>query len=281
MDYTKYFWICCFYFMCLSVFGQKGIVHARMLTDYDVLDTSYLRVAYSLEYVYNVERPADKSSDVIYVDIGKKTSKCYSYAAYSVDSLITARTLRGDMSAYRGADHALAQEVYKDNLLCQTKVVHRTPIVNESDFLYTDDYCNFNWEIHLERKKILNYSCQKATTTFRGRTWEAWFTEEIPVSDGPWKFCGLSGLILEVLDSQKHYVFSCTGVEKKETPIVMYKWDYQKTTREKLNTLLKNFHANYKRHLENKGVTHYVMKDGKFLPAPDDFSMPYNPIELE
>ena len=37
-----------------------------------------------------------------------------------------------------------------------------------------------------------------ATTHFRGREWKVWFSEEIPLSLGPWKLGGLPGLILAV-----------------------------------------------------------------------------------
>jgi GLPGLI family protein len=281
MKYSKYLFFFFYVFLCLSVFAQTGITHARMVNDYDVFDTSNLRVAYSFDYINNVEKPSDISSDVVYLDIGAKMSKCYSHIAYIVDSIYTIDMLIGDMTPRKSANEALAVEVYKNNLLRQTKVVHRTPIVNEDDFLYTDDYCNFDWEIHLNKKTIHGYTCQKATTTFRGRTWEAWFTTDIPVSDGPWKFCGLMGLILEVFDSQKHCVFTCTGIEQKQIPIVMYKWNYQKTTREKLNALFTDFHANVKKRLEDQGVKVYTMKGGEMVPAPDNFSVPYNPIELE
>ena len=282
LSYIQCIVICLFYFGCMSIFGQKMEFSCRSITDYDVLDTSSMRVAYSLEYIYDIDHPADKSSDVVYLDIGKKMSKCYSYAAYCVDSIVTTEILQGSTDdTYKPATEALEIEVYKNYLLRQTKVVHRTPIPNTDDFLYTDDYCNFNWEIQSDKKTILGYSCQKVTTTFRGRTWEAWFTAEIPVSDGPWKFCGLSGLILEVSDSQKHYLFTCTGIETKQHPIVMYKWNYEKTTREKLNALLVSFYANFVSQLENMGVMVLSGKSGKPVAAPKDFSLPYNPIELE
>lgn len=54
------------------------------------------------------------------------------------------------------------------------------------------------WNILDETKKIHNYTCQKAETTFRGRNYEAWFTTDIPIPDGPWKFRGLPGLIVYI-----------------------------------------------------------------------------------
>lgn len=64
-----------------------------------------------------------------------------------------------------------------------------------------------NWQIKPDTKKIAGYSCQKASCLFAGRKYNAWFTKEIPVSDGPYKFQGLPGLILEVRDEENHYSF--------------------------------------------------------------------------
>ena len=45
-------------------------------------------------------------------------------------------------------------------------------------------------------RQILGYSCCMATTTFCGRQWTVYFTEDIPLPLGPWKLGGLPGLIL-------------------------------------------------------------------------------------
>ncbi|MBD5356784.1 MAG: GLPGLI family protein [Bacteroides sp.] len=43
---------------------------------------------------------------------------------------------------------------------------------------------------------ILGYECIMAEIDYHGHHWQAWFSPDIPVNDGPWKVCGLSGLIL-------------------------------------------------------------------------------------
>lgn len=82
--------------------------------------------------------------------------------------------------------------------------------LNESCFLYEDgrggykskkiikDFIDFNWELKEVFKTIKGYKCQLASTNFRGRNYEAYFTREIPVNSGPFKFYGLPGLILEI-----------------------------------------------------------------------------------
>lgn len=69
-------------------------------------------------------------------------------------------------------------------------------------FSATEDIPKLKWQLVNETKKVNNYVCKKATTQFRGRTYTAWYTEQIPVSKGPWKFGGLPGLILSVEDAE-------------------------------------------------------------------------------
>lgn len=70
-----------------------------------------------------------------------------------------------------------------------------------------------NWKIEKETKKIGKFICKKATTSFRGRNYTAWFTPEIPVSFGPWKLNGLPGIILEAYDTNKHVYWYFKTVE--------------------------------------------------------------------
>lgn len=65
-------------------------------------------------------------------------------------------------------------------------------------YLLKDSLKLMNWEVTNNTIEILGYSCQGATTSFRGRDYIAYFTTEIPISEGPWKFNGLPGMILKV-----------------------------------------------------------------------------------
>ncbi|MPN47574.1 hypothetical protein SDC9_195177 [bioreactor metagenome] len=68
--------------------------------------------------------------------------------------------------------------------------------------------------------RVLGYPCHKATTKFRGREYDAYFTQELPVNDGPWKLYGLPGLILEAKTSDGIFHVKAIGIQKiKNTPI--------------------------------------------------------------
>ncbi len=71
-----------------------------------------------------------------------------------------------------------------------------------------------NWTIADETKKVENYSLQKATAKFGGRNWTAWFCKDIPFNEGPFKFRGLPGLIFELSDAKKNFMYTLVKSRK-------------------------------------------------------------------
>ena len=63
---------------------------------------------------------------------------------------------------------------------------------------------------------IKTYTCKKATTHFRGRDYIAWFTTDIPIVAGPWKFNGLPGLVIDIEDTRRQVKLY---IEKIEYPV--------------------------------------------------------------
>ena len=86
------------------------------------------------------------------------------------------------------------------------------------------------WDIIADStKQILDYHCQMARCSFKGRTWTAWFTTDIPLDNGPWKLCGLPGLILRAYDAKQQYIFNCVGMKQaKEGENITYSSDFDK-----------------------------------------------------
>lgn len=71
--------------------------------------------------------------------------------------------------------------------------------IENINYQVVDNIPKINWDIsHTDTKKIGKYTCKKATAEYRGSYYTAYYTREIPVSAGPYKFKGLPGLIMEL-----------------------------------------------------------------------------------
>jgi GLPGLI family protein len=85
-----------------------------------------------------------------------------------------------------------------------------------NNFIYKEEKANNQWKIENETKEISGYKCQKASVSAFGREFIAWFTTEIPIQDGPYKFWGLPGLIIDLYDKENIFHFSLIKYNSKE-----------------------------------------------------------------
>lgn len=67
-------------------------------------------------------------------------------------------------------------------------------------YLYETEFPKPKWQLINESKIILGLPSKRAVTTYKGRKWDVWYTEKVPVSAGPWELIGLPGLIVEAND---------------------------------------------------------------------------------
>lgn len=81
-------------------------------------------------------------------------------------------------------------------------------VLHPSRVVYEEDFSELQWHIQPEDTVIMGYTCRQAQLSYGGREWIAWYTDEISVSSGPWKLCGLPGLILHASDITGTHVFS-------------------------------------------------------------------------
>lgn len=95
---------------------------------------------------------------------------------------------------------------YKKNIL----------LFNVKYGILRDTLNKINWHIVPGAKTIVGYKCKIAEATFRGREYIAYFCPEIPISDGPFKFQGLPGLILEIYSKDNFIKYAALEVVFKE-----------------------------------------------------------------
>ena len=118
--------------------------------------------------------------------------------------------------------------VYFKNIK-EKRFTNQTEIMGKR-FLVKDKLPEYKWKLSSETKNIGNYTCYKATFTEEveniNMTFEsgeakeekkkensittAWYTVDLPVSNGPGDYQGLPGLILEINDGKKTIV--CTEI---------------------------------------------------------------------
>lgn len=86
--------------------------------------------------------------------------------------------------------------------------------LNSTTYLLKEKSDFKNWKLTNEESTFLDYKIKKATIYIFGRNWEAWYTEDIPISDGPYRFRGLPGLILKLTDADHYFTFETISIVK-------------------------------------------------------------------
>jgi GLPGLI family protein len=129
------------------------------------------------------------------------------------------------MMSFSGSGNA---SVYFKNIK-EKRFTNQTEIMGKR-FLVKDKLPEYKWKLSSETKNIGNYTCYKATFTEEveniNMTFEngeakeekkkensittAWYTVQIPLSNGPGDYQGLPGLILEINDGKK--IIVCTEI---------------------------------------------------------------------
>ena len=198
-----------------------------------VLDQAQYRFYYDYAWEFDTLTLNDTREDLIILQVGQNISKSYSYYTFKSDSLRATpdgrkvfreslnKFVRERMAGVRSNPpyaRRMGTMVYKNHPEGEMTV---TDAIGGSYYIYTDELHSQIWHITDSTKTILDYTCQMAVSDFRGRRWTAWFAPDIPISDGPWKFSGLPGLIMEAHDTKKHFHFTIVGIENvKDDPIV-------------------------------------------------------------
>ncbi|MCC3213655.1 GLPGLI family protein [Chryseobacterium sp. X308] len=163
------------------------------------------RFIYDYQFVSDSTKHSEIKSETMYLDIRSNGSVYYSSSAYVNDSTMIADAKLGKMTMPEGKINERVCKNYPDykTFLCTKFYIEKYKVLDERQQ---------NWKIHKVKDKISGFNVQKASLDFAGRKWIAWFTTEIPIQDGPYKFHGLPGLILKIEDETKSHCFVLKGM---------------------------------------------------------------------
>ncbi|HHH53971.1 MAG TPA: GLPGLI family protein [Bacteroidetes bacterium] len=101
---------------------------------------------------------------------------------------------------------------YKDKSKGEAYMLLKQDSKMDEPYAVKWDVDGFDWRVSAnEKRKILGYDCVKAECTEDGFEYTVWFAPELKFSDGPYRFFGLNGLILEV--ENKAMIITASNVE--------------------------------------------------------------------
>lgn len=217
------------------------------------------------------------------LDIGNKTTHFYDRSKQVKDSIMAEQYKIGIYEGKKLPKEVFSWELYKNY-----------PSDGETSFLDKLASNNYlciekveipDWKIIPDSSSsIIGYKCQLAKASFKGRIWYAWYTEDIPLSEGPWKLYGLPGLVLRAYDQNKQYIFDAIGMASLNgyTHITFAQKKREKITQKELREAKDKFDAVETLHIMER-KTGITFKGG--LPAGAikalNRRLKGNPIELE
>ncbi len=225
---------------------------------YKLLDQVRIKCTYLLKYQRDSTNKESISTEDMILLIGDSVLKFQSLNSYLRDSIQR-------VTQFSNVFEGLAQlKAYSTKFFYKlfknypkNKMTFTDKIPPKNYFLIQQPLNLFTWHITNDTLSISGYHCQKATTHFAGRNYIAWFTTEVPVSEGPYKFNGLPGLIVKIGDSRQQYVFELTGLERIKTqiPILFTERNYINTTQKKFDKAYRNFIGNFRERMARRGIT--------------------------
>ncbi len=198
--------------------------------------------------------PCDEIGQLLYV--GEKCSRFHQ---------ITSRSHRlapigGEVINLTADQHDIFQGIPEGQMTCKDAV-------SSNKFYYVEPLPALDWNVLDSDTIVCGYECQKARTTFRGRTWTVWFSVDLPYSFGPWKLGGLPGLILKAVDDKNQYFFEAIEIKKGDgKPIKVSTSGLKKSSAEQVYKEIM---------LRAKDPTKYEMETEGFSSLPEDFRKNY------
>lgn len=188
-------------------------------------DTSLLKAEYLFSFNIDSSNKSKVHSEKMVLFVGKNASHFVAFNILERKRLIDEGVKQGKSLGFSLQDPTIlktnsnAPQIYKFR-----KEGHFTEVRRFfKNFSWNESLPAFNWAIDTGTAVINGYNCVSATTSFKGRNYKAWFAPDIPIADGPWKFCGLPGLILKITDSKNEVRFELSSLEKarRNDPVII------------------------------------------------------------
>ncbi len=177
------------------------------------------RFVYEYRFIPDSTEREQIKTEMMHLDVSPKRSTFYSYQAFKNDSLLKDQIAK--MKAMDGIAAPISVKTAGGRALVKDEVTKTYPEFVTTlhakvgvDRYAVTDARPMQWNILPQEEKVGQWQAQKATTEAFGRKWIAWFSTDIPLQDGPYKFRGLPGLIVKLQDDTGSHVFELKASQK-------------------------------------------------------------------
>ncbi len=258
--------------------------------DMTPVDTSYIDVVFNYEVTDTILKKSRSLQNVVL--IGDSHIKYMSWGVILADSAWSSIPLSERMPETEAVKKRWFQvsSKFKTNsdyiiIDINNKSLYDKKFYSATSYYYEEPLPEFEWRVNDEiSDTIIGYPCKTAECFFRGRHWKVWFSEDLPMPYGPWKFHGLPGMILKAEDISGAHKFVAEEIIDNKCQICKYLKEpinYFRTTRERDLEEHEDYAKNAAAMLVQMGMlSNPVDKDGNPLPLPNRRLL-YNPLELE
>ena len=279
--------------MIVSAAASGKVVRRQLSIFQNTVPETETLASETMEFVYDYRCCVDTtglledniSSDNMLLQIGPDgLSKFSSYKNLTVDSILMRSSQEQivDAAIEGKLSNGEFMTIYKN--YPEGKLTHTEKICQDW-FRYDEEMPVLDWELTDSVINVLGYECQGAKCRFRGREWTAFYTEDIPLTDGPWKLHGLPGLIMKATDKKGHYTFECIGIKSKaDRPITIYKVPFNNVRRSGYYDTRHRYEVNPYAYFEattGNSVTVTDEAGNPMLDAYDPIELPFDYLELD
>ena len=251
-------------------------------------DSTFFSCKYRYTFQKDSSNSTKKSNDIMILAIDSTSTVYYSllkqlgtsnFEKKILDQKIQNEPLKiGPENANEGATFFIGSETEIIKINYAKGEIVATNKFLEDSYGYKENIEVPKWNIAADTLTILNQVCQKATTTYKGRNYEAWFALNIPISKGPWLLNGLPGLILKANDDKNQFAFECMELNISNDITNQFK-PYTNTryvSKSMYQEKKKLFAQNLVEYLKSNGIS-VKNTSGDQIVRPNK---PYNPIDL-
>lgn len=160
------------------------------------------RVIYELKFKTDSLKDHYSSQNMV-LDIGQHETKFYYEKLLKLDSL----SRKGINISFSMPLQQILKKVKEEKMYINYYSL-------DGQYFQYNTFDQVKWVVLEENKIENNIHLQKAKTFFGGRYWEAWFSIDTPLQEGPYKFRGLPGLIYEIRDSKNNFIYKLISLTK-------------------------------------------------------------------